>query len=272
MMADVIEVFFSYAHEDEELMNDVRRQLVIFERNGRILKWHDRQIPAGAEWRKEIDVRLERAKIVLLFVSPHFIDSRYCCEVEGQAALRRHEAGEARVVPVILRPCSWHEAPFGKLQALPRDARPISQWDDRDEATLDVARGVMAIVDELMETDKEVGRPVPISQNAGGGTLDGDQSVRVTRAEREVISVNIMLVSSGVRFEAELPMDAQVRHILPEILRALKVPTVAATGHPIWWQLHSKDRGVTLVDKSTVRQNGVQPGETLILLAELTAG
>src|SRR6478736_6633098 len=91
----MVEIFFSYAHEDENLMNDVRRQLVIHERNGRILKWHDRQIPPGNEWRNEIDWRLKEAQIILLFVSPHFIESRYCYETEGKAALRRHKDGTA---------------------------------------------------------------------------------------------------------------------------------------------------------------------------------
>src|SRR5438477_8082544 len=83
-----VEIFFSYAHEDEQLMNDVRRQMIVFERNGRILKWHDRQIPPGADWKQQIDWRLGQAKIILLFMSPHFIESHYCYEVEGQAALR----------------------------------------------------------------------------------------------------------------------------------------------------------------------------------------
>jgi hypothetical protein len=149
-MKNPIEIFFSYAHEDEALMDDVRRQLIVEERSGRILKWHDRKIPPGADWRQQIDSRLERAKIILLFMSPHFIESRYCYEVEGQAALSRHESGEARVVPVILRPCRWESSPFGKLQSLPRDAKPVSRWSDRDEACLDVANGVMAVVDELL--------------------------------------------------------------------------------------------------------------------------
>jgi hypothetical protein len=149
-MKRLIEIFFSYAHEDEELMNDVRRQLIVEERNGRILKWHDREIPAGTDWRQQIDSRLKRAKIILLFMSPHFIESRYCYEVEGKVALSRHETGDARVIPVILRPCLWERTPFGKLQALPRDAKPISRWSDRDEACMNVAEGVMAVVDELL--------------------------------------------------------------------------------------------------------------------------
>lgn len=146
----MIEIFFSYAHADETLMDEVRRQLIVHERNGRIVKWYDRQIPAGDEWRHRIDGRLNAAQVILLFVSPHFIESKYCYEVEGKRALARHHDGTAIVIPVILRPCSWHDAPFGKLQALPRDGKPISQWDDVDVASLDVASGVMKAVDGLM--------------------------------------------------------------------------------------------------------------------------
>jgi hypothetical protein len=146
----MIEIFFSYAHADEALMDEVRRQLIIHERNGRIVKWHDRQIPPGDEWRTHIDHRLNRAQVILLFVSPHFIESKYCYEIEGRRALTRHTQGSARVVPIILRPCAWHDAPFSKLQALPRDGRPISQWEDIDVASLDAATGVMKVVDEIV--------------------------------------------------------------------------------------------------------------------------
>lgn len=138
-----IEIFFSYAHEDEALMDVVRLQLVVRERLGEIVKWHDRMIPAGDAWRSKIDDRIERANVILLFMSPHFLASRYCYEVEGAVALRRHREGTARVIPVVLRACDWTVTPFGELQALPRDAIPITQWPDRDQASLDVARGIM---------------------------------------------------------------------------------------------------------------------------------
>lgn len=138
-----IEIFFSYAHEDEALMNEVRLQLVVRERLGEIVKWHDRMIPAGDEWRTQIDDRIEGAQVILLFMSPHFLASRYCYEIEGQIALRRHRDGTARVIPVVLRACDWTITPFGELQALPRDGKPITQWPDRDQASLDIARGIM---------------------------------------------------------------------------------------------------------------------------------
>ena len=139
----LIEIFFSYAHEDEALVDEVRRQLVVHERQGVIVKWHDRKIAAGDEWRSQIDDKIEQAHVILLFMSPHFLESRYCYEIEGQIALRRHSEGAARVIPVVLRACDWTASPFGKLQGLPRDNIPITQQPDRDQATLDVARGIM---------------------------------------------------------------------------------------------------------------------------------
>lgn len=137
------EIFFSYAHEDEDLMDEVRRQLIIFERTGKIIKWHDRLIPIGAEWKEEIDDRINRADVILLFISPSFIESKYCYDIEVKEAIRRHELREAIVIPIILRPCAWQEAPFGKLQALPKDGKPITQWEDVDQVCLEVAESIM---------------------------------------------------------------------------------------------------------------------------------
>jgi len=138
-----IEIFFSYAHEDEQLMGVIRLQLVVRERLGEIVKWHDRIIPAGDEWRNQIDRRINQADVILLFMSPNFLASRYCYEVEGEIALRRHREGSAIVIPIVLRACDWTITPFGGLQGLPKNGTPITQWPDRDQASLDVARGIM---------------------------------------------------------------------------------------------------------------------------------
>ena len=64
-------------------------------------------------------------------------------------ALERHEAGEAKVIPVILRHCDWHSSPFGKLMAAPRDGKPVVTWPDKDEALADVAKQVRRAVESL---------------------------------------------------------------------------------------------------------------------------
>lgn len=142
-------VFFSYAHEDEKLRNKLVVHLAALKREGSISEWHDREIGAGEEWAGEIDARLEAAQVILLLVSPDFLASDYCNDVEVDAALRRHDAGEARVIPVILRPCDWTKTAFAKLQALPKDGRPVTEWPNRDRGFLDVAQGIRRIAEEM---------------------------------------------------------------------------------------------------------------------------
>ena len=85
---------------------------------------------------------LESADIVLLLVSPDFLASDYCYEREMLRAVERHKAGACTVIPVILRPCDWHDAPFGGLLAAPKDGKPITQWPDIDAAFLDVTTAI----------------------------------------------------------------------------------------------------------------------------------
>jgi hypothetical protein len=79
----------------------------------------------------------------------NFMASDYVFEKEIDRAIERHERGEARVIPIIVRPALWKGTALDKLQALPKDARPITRWPDRDEAWLDVAEGIRKAVEEL---------------------------------------------------------------------------------------------------------------------------
>lgn len=148
-MDEQIKLFYSYAHEDEGLRRQLEKHLAMLRRLGTISEWHDRAISAGSGWEKEIRSHLESADLVLLLVSPDFLASQYCFDVEMRRALERHDSGTCRVIPVVLRPVEWRETPFARLQALPRDAKPITTWRNRDEAFQDVVRGISSVVDEL---------------------------------------------------------------------------------------------------------------------------
>jgi hypothetical protein len=139
-------LFYCYSHKDELFRDQLEVHLTQLKRDGLIVQWHDRKIFAGDEWKGAIDHNLEKADIILLVVSPDFIASDYCWNVEMKRALERHDKKEARVIPVIVRSCDWHSAPFGKLQALPKDGKPIKTWTDKDSAWSDVARGIRRIV------------------------------------------------------------------------------------------------------------------------------
>ncbi len=145
---EALSVFFSYHSRDEDLRDQLETHLALLKRTGQIRTWHDRKITAGGEWAGAIDEHLEAADIILLLVSPPFLASDYCWDVEIKRAVELHEAREARVIPIILRPSDWSDAPFAKLQALPRHARPVTTWPSRDEAFLDVIQGIRAAIED----------------------------------------------------------------------------------------------------------------------------
>jgi hypothetical protein len=148
-MPTPVDVFFSYSHRDEDMRDELERHLSLLKRSGAIRSWHDRRISAGGSWKVAIDEHLEKAHIILLLVSNDFLASDYCYDIEMKRALERRDAGQAVVIPVILRACDWHTAPFGKLQALPKDGKPVRTWPNQDEAWTDVARGIRAVVEGL---------------------------------------------------------------------------------------------------------------------------
>src|SRR5436305_4277574 len=146
------EVFFSYAHEDEPFLGELLKHLDILKRLGVIRDWHDRKITAGTEWNEQIERYLNSAGVILLLVSADFISSDYAWGIEVSRAMERHEAGAARVIPVILRPThGWQGegTPFGKLLAAPTDGKAVTLWANRDEAFADVAGHIRKAVEEL---------------------------------------------------------------------------------------------------------------------------
>src|SRR6266566_7773354 len=111
-MASSIKIFVSYSHRDKLLRERLQTYLAGLERGGCFKLWHDRDINAGTIWEQEIYYHLNSAQIILLLISQHFMNSDYCYSVEMKRAMERHERGEAIVIPIILRPVHWQDAPF----------------------------------------------------------------------------------------------------------------------------------------------------------------
>lgn len=144
-----VRIFISYAHEDEALKNELDKYLKVLRRSGKIAVWQDRQLLAGDEWNATILRELAQANLILLLVSVDFNASDFIWDKELAAAMQRHDDGTARVVPIILRPCQWSSLPYAKLQALPRNARPVTDHPDRDAAFTEIATEIERLVDQM---------------------------------------------------------------------------------------------------------------------------
>jgi TIR domain-containing protein len=164
-----LRVFVSYAHRDERLLEELNKHLSPLRRSTLIDTWDDRRIRAGNDVDCTIDERLMSADVVLLLISPDFINSDYCYRREMRTALRRHARGEAIIIPVILRSVDWKKTPIGRLRAVPKDAKPVTNWHRRDDALLDVATHIRRIAEEMAaeRTVKQNPRAVNASRSRG---------------------------------------------------------------------------------------------------------
>jgi hypothetical protein len=149
-----LQVYYSYALQDEALHKELETHLSILQRQSLITGWHQRNISPGTERAPTIDQHLSTAHIILLLISPNFLASDFCYSLEMTQALARHDAGEARVIPILIRPVSWEGAPFSKLQILPREGIPVTskQWESRDDAWLNVTKELRSVIAELKKT------------------------------------------------------------------------------------------------------------------------
>ena len=161
-------LFFSYSHKDETLRDELELHLAMLKRDCLIDAWHDRRILAGDVLDQSINAKVESADVILLLISPDFLHSKYCYDVEMQRAMERHERGECRVIAVILRPCDWKSTPFAKLLVLPTDGKPVTKWPDRDEAFLDVVRHIRAALPNTVAPSKPAFSGVPPAAHSAG--------------------------------------------------------------------------------------------------------
>jgi len=138
--------FISYAHKDEIFKDELKKHFSGLRRNGFIRDWDGRAIFPGEDWDYEIKQKLEQAHVILFLISSDFMDSDYINDVEIKRAIDRHNEHHVKIIPVIIRPCDFDSLPLKKYQAVPKDKRPISSWENRDEAYLDVVNQIKRIL------------------------------------------------------------------------------------------------------------------------------
>lgn len=195
-----VRVFFSYSHQDDAYRLRLAKALRLLERQGLIDTWSDRKLLPGDRWEEGIEQELERADLILFLVSTDFLASEFIWGTEMKRALEREKAGEARVVPVIVRPCDWHSAPFGYLQAVPKEGLAVthSSWGSEDEAWADVAVRLRELVETLAKR--------PATAKVDTGAPAGPDPTRYLEAVESRNSY-VEIRGMGAQVAEQLPLD-----------------------------------------------------------------
>lgn len=155
-------IFISYSHKDEDWKNRLVTHLRELERSGYFKLWHDREIPLGNQWPKEIKNALDTADVAILMISPDFLDSDFIRNKEMPRIKERKEEEKVTVIPLFARPANWKMIPWlAELQGVPKDAAPLSKMheSDIDEVLVELTQKLLTLVS--MGTDVSTGAGSP---------------------------------------------------------------------------------------------------------------
>ncbi len=218
-----IQVFCSYSDEDRPFQENLEKHLTSLVREGNILVWDKHKVQPGQEHRREIDAQLEQARLILLLISSNFISSDDCYASDLVRALQRHHDANIRVIPILLKPCTWDELAFSSFQVLPRNRVPVSLWKNRDEAYSHIVEEIKKVVRELRQygdtcieplqpnpmrrVPPESSRPTPTNQRTRTAQrTSGTQKKGGTRSRKQKNTLREeAIMSTNTKYARALP-------------------------------------------------------------------
>ncbi len=147
-----LKIFLGYdfisAKDDALVKKFIKQASVLRKLQYPTSEWPDSSMSANSLNTRFVEDQLNTADLIILFVSPDFLDSARCQNLEMRTAFARYDAGQVQIIPVILRNCDWRFTRLGELTALPKDGRPIKPQTDHDKAFNEVVQGLRKILQE----------------------------------------------------------------------------------------------------------------------------
>jgi WD40 repeat protein len=213
-------VYISYSHKDKALLNRLVSHLAVLEREQLITVFYDERLLPGSNWLTELNQQLDRTQIVLFLVSADALASKSVAR-EIKIAIDRQRKGEVTIIPVLLRPTVWEDSELGWFTCLPRNAVPVSEWENRDAAFLDVISGLRAVIGrgvsqafkavKLSEQHQSAVRAVEVTADGSraiSGSDDGD--IRVWDIDNMRVSLKVESGSRAITGLALAPDQTRV--------------------------------------------------------------
>jgi tetratricopeptide (TPR) repeat protein len=250
-----INVFYSYAQEDAALANELDNHLAAMKRSKQIIGWHNRDIQAGAEWKQEIDEHLNTAQIILLLISPDFMASEYCYGTEMTHAMERHNSGESRVIPIMLRPVDTKGAPFSGIKMLPSVHGPVTSWPNHDEAFFNVAQGIREVVEYFFSRTKEQWLEEGLAHHKAGRYEQSlrayEQAIQLDQGYARAYRSKGDVLYDLKRYEEALPVYEQALRLDPNHAR------IHRNKGDILWHLKRSNEALVAYDEAIRLEPGV---------------
>ena len=140
-----VQVVAIMAETDEIWYRPLAQHLRPLRLAGLMTLWASSEILPASDRVQERNSHLDAASLLLLFLSPDFFTSPDCQE-QWQRVWPRYLAHSLLVLPILVRPVDLSHSPLATIKALPSKGRSIVEWRNKDEAFLDIARGIQILI------------------------------------------------------------------------------------------------------------------------------
>jgi nucleoside phosphorylase len=139
-------LFYSYAEEDERLLQGLNKHLSALKNEGYITEWNKGKLIPGAHKKEETDKQFWATDVILLLISSNYLasDTEYA---EMKQALARQKDGGI-ILPILLRPVDLPEI-LSSLKTLPGNGKSVTEWRVRDKAYTHIAQGIREAIVKL---------------------------------------------------------------------------------------------------------------------------
>ena len=142
-------LFYSYCHKDKKHKAKMEIALALLREKG-LTEWSDQQILPGQQISQKVRREMNRADILVFFLSQDFIASEECmkewnytkdCISKNKLVFR---------VPIIVKSCAWKDLlESDDIKAQPEDGKPVSAFGNGSTAWNQVYEGLKEIINQL---------------------------------------------------------------------------------------------------------------------------
>lgn len=190
-----VNIFVSYSHKDTSSREKLETHLAALKREG-VTTWFDGDLNAGDTLNTNIARELRQAQIFVALLSPDYLASNYCWNLEFDRAMSRRSRGLVHVIAVVVKPCDWKATRAARFKLLPTDGKPVTAWRPADKAYLDIAAGIRRVVEAVRRDASS-----PASKRPGTKSTNATKllATSATTAKPKVVKQKSKIAASSTR-------------------------------------------------------------------------
>ncbi len=159
MDGDPIRILLDYKMKDEPFARMLRRDLSPLIKVGKVTLWDPSEVPPGGHIEEHITYQLNIVHLFLPLLSASYLaDDEAYQRLEFTLGHRKPEG--LQVIAILARPFIGIETQFHTTRILPKHRRPISLYDNPDEAIAEIVHELSAVIDDIRQQKAQPHIPI----------------------------------------------------------------------------------------------------------------